>query len=85
MVGDLVDVADAVHLCQDASRSVRGHNCLGLLVVEVQPVADDGLVVVAAAGLLRTAQEPGNQFLVVRGQLEDDVELLVPLARISSR
>ena len=39
-VGDFVDGADAVHLGQDAALGILGHNGLGLLVVQVQPVAD---------------------------------------------
>ena len=45
-VGNLVDAADAVHLGEDAAFGILGDNGFGLLVVQVQAVADDGFVVV---------------------------------------
>jgi hypothetical protein len=80
-VDDFVDSADAVNLGEDSTFGVLGHNGLGLLVVQVQAVADDGLIVVAAAGLLGAAQKACNEFLLVSGQLQDDVEALVTIGQ----
>jgi hypothetical protein len=80
-VSDFIDRAEAVNLGQDAALGVLGHNGLGLLVVQVQAVADDRHGVVAASGLLGTGQEPADQFLVVGSELEDCVELLVAVGQ----
>jgi len=75
--GRSLDKTDPVDLGEDAALGVLRHHGFGLLVVQVQAVADDGFVVVAPARFLGPAQEAVHQFLVVGGQLEDHVELLV--------
>jgi hypothetical protein len=42
---------------------------------------DDGFGVIAPACFLRTAQEPGDQFLIVCRQLQDNIELLLSLGQ----
>lgn len=42
--GYCIDPADAVNLDQDASSGIPAHHGPGLLVVQVQPVADNRLV-----------------------------------------
>ena len=64
----VVDGADAVHLDEDAAFGVLGHHGFGLLVVQVQAVADDGFVVTPAR-FLGAAEEAVHQFLVVGSQL----------------
>jgi len=51
-VGDFLDLAEAVNLSQDAAPGVLRHHGFGLLVVQIQSVADNGFIVVAAARLL---------------------------------
>ena len=81
-VGDLVD---AVDLGQDAALGILGHHGFGLLVVKVQLVADDGFVVVAAAGFLGTAQEtvPSSSSLAVSCRTMSSIR--PPAARTASR
>ena len=76
-VGDLIDGTNAIDTAEDATLGVAGHHGFGLLVVQIQAVADDGFVVIAAAGLDGAAQQACHQFLVVGGQLHDDVELRI--------
>ena len=56
-VCDVVDPAQAVNLGQYAALGILRHHSFRLPVVQVQPVADHGLVVVAPPGFLGTVQE----------------------------
>ena len=76
-VCDVVDPAQAVNLGQYAALGILRHHSFRLPVVQVQPMADHGLVVVASPGFLGAVQETGDQFLVVGSQLQDDVKDLV--------
>jgi hypothetical protein len=64
-------------LGDDAALGVLCHYRFGLLVVEVQAVADDSFVVVRAPCFLRPAKQAGNELFVVGRQLKDDVQLPV--------
>ncbi|MDQ0923749.1 hypothetical protein QF038_002257 [Pseudarthrobacter sp. W1I19] len=75
-LGDLLDAAHAIDLGQDAAPCILIHNGAGLLMVEVQAVADDGLIVVGAAGFLRPVKQAVNEFVIACRQLQYGIELL---------
>src|SRR5699024_10441484 len=76
-LGDVVDVTEAVDLAQQSAAAVDVGQRLGLLLVDVEPVTDDVLAVVAAAFGLGTGQKPGDDLVRVRGELDDVVDGLV--------
>src|SRR6478735_5359665 len=73
-LGDVVHVADAVHLREQAAVGVDLGDRGGFLGVHVEAVADHVLGVVLAALDLGALEQPAHDDLGVRGDLDREVE-----------
>src|SRR5699024_5748968 len=71
--GDLLDLAEAVDLDEQAAFAVEPHEWFGLLGVDLEAAADHRFGVIGAPLLLGTAEQPGDDLLVVRGEFDDGI------------
>jgi hypothetical protein len=69
-LGDLVHIAHAVNLVQEATVTVESRKRGRLVVVDRQPVPDDNLSVIGAAIDLGALEETLDNLICVYGQLK---------------